>query len=382
MKLSRTKSSPFINTFGTRKLQKVAGKDSDIKTRYLDDSENVSKDDLLNEKKTLTLDLPKRHKSCPSLPGAVQFAEAGLPYSGFSKDISASNSEYDLDSPTSMASSTSFSDAKSYTSDDKRKSLIIDDDVDFADSKIDSENVRHVKGQHRVHFAKDVAEVGSFNSISEVTHYMENRLHVKRLKEEGFENRMDNCTFDSKDRPSTEVKSEDLKPAIEDRAHALLEEKPNLQCLADDFNPNFIGPSSKGQNPESRLNTFAPKQGFNSDFNDEFENTNVDKESEYNELQFEIDDIPSKQSPEDGRLEAVNSDSQSSSDESGGEDSNNLQFPMDDVTPVSDDVNMSGSGQRVTENYSLPTRSSGGCSPRRAQDYLYLDKEDSVEVKT
>ena len=351
LKMERAKSTPYLAGFPSE--HKDSGKSSNLEGIDSFVAENVSRDDMLKESVPLTLNLRRKHKSCPSLPGAVQLAELGSPYPSPANNFSASNSEYEPDSPTSMASSTSLA------ADEKRRSFLIEDGVDFADSKIESEIVRHFKGQHRVHFASEVTEVAS---------NPESALEAVKGKEgEEFDTALgpNDGVLHSEGMSDRQMHVKELKPNVEHQSRS------KAIVLRHDFNH---------RNYEQNYQADAQRRYFSTDAYGDDEEEEEDEKSKGNdlgtangygnELQFEMDDIPSRHQSrraDNPYLRAGNNVDHSSSEEDRDEAGN---------------LNSDTSGQKFSDNLPLYQRSPGSCSPRRSHEYIYLEKEDSVEVST
>jgi len=348
MKMQRAKSNPYIASFGLK--NKDTAENSETKSSDLFHEKNASKDDLMGNEIQSSLSLRKKHKSCPSIPGAMQLAELDSPYPSPSKEISASNSEYDLDSIGSIASSTtSMTDVKSNASEEKRKSLVVDEMLDFTDAKVESEFAKQSKGQHRVHFA------------AQVTVDQESIPNGDLEKEGGpfgnFESQS-NGNFSPVDKLNNQMPVGDMKPAMKDQAvvrNEIPSEERFSKLLVDSEYQNGI--SFSNPSAAARRNRFS---NFEDDDDEESEDRN--SLGDDNELQFEMEDIPSRLHSGHSHLGAqVNGDDALSDGlVDMDDDFNNLQFQMDETD------NNCAAEQRVNDSFStLHQRSSGSCSPRR-----------------
>lgn len=404
--MHRAKSSPFIGIYQKDRSQKDV--DSHYESRVDQETERQGIRDWTGKMKTLRLIVPERHKSCPSIPSKVQSTEAISPTSCLSKDISASNSEYEIDSPRSTASSTSFSDVKSYTSDEKRRSFAFNEG-DFAETE--NEPTRQSKGLHRVHFAKDIDEfddsVGKSGDPSSIDDSLATAPNESATcaSEKADEGDKRETSGDGDNSSADEFLLEEFPYLTKHGAPKHLDEKPDARFLAG---PDFLLFNLKGVDRRHDLDSYhypgisgllAPVHERSSDFSRDSNGVSDSKVSKkansFNELQFEMDDMPAAEE-ERGSISPppVDGETSSSVDDSndGVDDVDNLQFAMDEVTPVSgegvqnpleegNDASLT-LGQKIGENFTLPTRSSGGCSPRRSQDYLYREQDESVEVTT
>ena len=117
--------------------------------------ESLHEDETHNRKTLLKLEIHKRHMSCPSILSELadgQSAEIDSPCSSINVDFSASNSEYEPDSPISVTSSTSFGDFKDNGRDNE-------DNVDLVlKYKSEFEGILSKTG-HKVHFANEISKL-------------------------------------------------------------------------------------------------------------------------------------------------------------------------------------------------------------------------------
>ena len=313
--MQKSKSIPSLASIGSKNKNIVD--DSEIRNsdRFLE--ENLGKDGVRGRTKSLTLNFSGKNKSWPSIPRAIRLSDLDSPSASPLKDTSASNSEYDLDSPKSMASSISFSDAKSIPGDEKRRSLIIDEGMVFTDSKIDSEGAKHVKGQHKVHFANEIAEVAvDEESISRGDEEVEGGNDAISHSENGFNSQMHAGAVKltighhvwENGMPSKGMHVRPLEgQKIENEKHLRI---PN--SIAQERHVNNYNYDDSGEESESKKN-------------------NIASESDH-ELQFEIDDIPSGRQRHNSHTKSEDDENETSSEGFNNEtdDLSSLQFQIDD----------------------------------------------------
>ena len=351
MKMQRTKSIPSIASFGSK--TRDTAESPEAKSTVLFHAKDSSKDDLSENEIQSSLSLRKRHKSWPSIPGAMRLGELDSPYPSPSKEISASNSEYDLDSIGSIASSaTSMTDVKSNASEEKRKSLVVDEGLDFTDAKVESEFAKQSRGQHRVHFANDITPVTVDQGSTP-----NGDLEKEGRPFANFDSQISG-NFSPVDKLNSQVEVGDIKPAIEDQAFV-----ENKTPLEERYNKLLVHSENRNGISFSNPSAAVRRRRFNS-FQDDDDEESEDKNSlgDANELQFEMEGIPSRLHSGLSHLEAqVNGDDASSDGLSDMvDDFSNMQFQMDET-----DDNCA-SEQRVNDGFStLHHRSSGSCSPRR-----------------
>lgn len=401
MKLQQVNSSPFVDASSSNYKRK----DTERVSSDLVISRRISKEEMMARKSKLDLTFPKRHKSCPSLPGAVKLAAIDSPYSCTSKE----SSENEFDSPRSSVSSTSVGELKSFPTDEGQQPHV-PDNIEYY-----SQHPKQEKGQHRVHFASEVDEyVGNESkalseaaSISQGEEREEREILDNAIKyhEVNITPEAD-FTSDNSHQSLKYIAGEEYLTSVKQ-----FEEQPNASLLGregpfrsklnsdqrdEDISANeqFISAVVARKNADDNLDGKSDDEKSDDEKSDDekSDDDNAKNGIDLNELQFEIDDIPPTKKQPILKESHSRKDSSSLSDGSidGTESGDSLQFEMDDVTPIASvegqfiqPTDSNGAiGHKVTDNFGLPSMAPGGCSPRRSQDYLYLDKEDSVEVTT
>ena len=278
---------------------------------------NLGKDGVRERTQSLTLNFSGKNKSWPSIPRAIRFSELYSPNASPSKDTSASNSEYDLDSPRSAASSISITDTRSIPGDEKRRSLIVDEGMDFTDSKIDSEHARHVRGQHKVHFANEISQV----VVDEDSN---------SRGDKGIEGR-NNMVVSSENRVNSQLHAGDMKLPI---GHPVRENGvPSKEMPVEPLQSQKIEKKKHSNNPNSIAQELFVNNYDHDDSGEESEGkkVNIANDSDH-ELQFEIDDIPSGRRRQNSHSKSEDDENDASSEDFNDEadELSSLQYQIDD----------------------------------------------------
>ena len=246
--MKRAKSSPYINTLKSRFDYQDATSGTKYENIYNKTQINAIQDTMKEKRKSLELFLHKRHKSCPSLLSdnlEKNYNDFDSPCSSISRDISAanseweldssrvsaSNSEYDLHSPRSVTSSTtSFGDLKKESVDENRKSLIIDSDADFADTKVMEVSAKPGKAQHKVHFASEIIVDEAGAEKTEVKNLEASKDRLTEVGESKVADKVEVKYFAA-------FKEETVEVGENEPADEVLQDKPNAPSESQNSDP-------------------------------------------------------------------------------------------------------------------------------------------------